>query len=312
MSLPDPLPDLSQQLSQWQHERRVRAVARCLVDAAPHWAGSREVVLVFERRAQTALVAGTLTLPFEALEGALAAAGEGPGALEPLNRLAAGYGLPSGWWLNVDVLYDPGRVLERLIRLNFTAAEWQRYSQNLGHSAQQQLHQRAVRSGDAPLQGLLLARRVALHGAYPALSAVATVRRWPHQGVRLTHHWRADFALIAPRALSLLERLYGFGGEHEARALLLALRGMGMLPVEREARLAVQAGYYDGAARLIRDETARHHAADLGRWLHLAPARRERLSILLGLERSSLGTSALEIASDLLSEVGQVDQRLHV
>jgi hypothetical protein len=85
--------------------------------------------------------------------------------------------------------------------------------------------------------------------------------------------------------------------------VLLATRGLNLLAQEKRARAAFGAGYYDGAVRYLRDETARTHRADLTGWAHLSGARRERLSTLLGLERSPLGPTALQVAEQLLEDV---------
>lgn len=297
-------PNLQQRLAYWQSERRIRAAAYWHSEAGQRWAGSPTLLLVFERRAAPRLEGDTLILPFEPLEQALAAAFGGVlAALQELARPLAVWGLGTGWLAELEPLYDPARVLERLSRLTVPAQEWEAErarSLTAGRSALAQASGEGMRGGAAALGGLLSARRIALDYAYPAL--MASLGRWPAAGVRAAHHWRTDLSLPAPRALSLLESLYGLGGENEAKAVLAALRGMGMLPQEREARLALQHGYADGVTRWLRDEVARHHAHDLNRWLYLAPARRERLSVLLGLERSPLGASALEVAGQLLEE----------
>lgn len=305
--MPSQQPDVSALLAAWQGQRRVRAAAYLTLDR-PAWAGSQRVLLVFERRAaavSTPIHAATsaLTLPFEALEEALEALRQGQAALETWLGLSARLGLPPAWLEGLEPLYDPAHALQRLGRVAAPREQWQHYQGQLVEQGRQQLAARRLRGEAAPLQGLLLARRVALEYAYPALAAAQA--GWPKAGVRLTHHWRTDFSLGAPRALSLLESLYGFGGEDEARRVLAALRGLGMLPQERLARLAVQRGYFDGATRFVRDEASGHHAADLGRWGQLSPSRRERLGVLLGLERSPLGAAALEVAAKLLDEAAQ-------
>ena len=78
---------------------------------------------------------------------------------------------------------------------------------------------------------------------------------------------------------------------------------LGLTEQERKARAAFQAGYYDGAVRLLRDETARLHRADLGAWNHLSAARREKLGRLLGISRAPLGPAALHLAAELLEAV---------
>ncbi|MCD0156518.1 hypothetical protein IHN57_04550, partial [Deinococcus sp. 6GRE01] len=45
------------------------------------------------------------------------------------------------------------------------------------------------------------------------------------------------------------------------------------------------------------------HRADLSGWLHLTPARREKLGTLLGVTRAPLGPAALNLAQELLEAV---------
>ena len=101
----------------------------------------------------------------------------------------------------------------------------------------------------------------------------------------------------------LLEQLYGFGGREEARAVLLATRGLKMLPQEKLARAAFEAGYYDGAVRYLRDEAYGLHRTDIARWSHLSGMRQSKLGTLLGMTRSPLGPAALKVIEELLVTV---------
>jgi hypothetical protein len=148
------------------------------------------------------------------------------------------------------------------------------------------------------LRCLVVAREVATALLYPAL--LTHLHLWPEFEIRLPHAWRAVAGLKFPRAIYRLDGLYGFGGEDEARRVLLATRGLGLVQQEKRARAAVQCGYYDGAVRLLRDETARLHRDDLAGWTYLSAVKRERLGALLGLERSPLGPSALLATERLL------------
>jgi hypothetical protein len=72
---------------------------------------------------------------------------------------------------------------------------------------------------------------------------------------------------------------------------------------ERRARAAYAAGYYDGTVRLLRDEAAAVHRADLERWPLLSPARQSKLAQLISLERSPIGPTALSTLQELLEDV---------
>nr|WP_043816574.1 hypothetical protein [Deinococcus maricopensis] len=150
------------------------------------------------------------------------------------------------------------------------------------------------------IQCLILARSVALEDLYPAL--LTHIHAWPEFEIRLPHAWRAASGLRFPKAVYHLDGLYGFGGEDEARKVLLATRGLGLVAQEKRARAAFQAGYYDGSVRYLRDEAARTHGGDVSNWGHLSAAKRDKLSTLLGLTRSPLGPTALHLAGQLLED----------
>lgn len=290
------LVDAEAPLTQWQRDRRARAAVLWVEDGALRWAGSRRLTLVFARRAEPQLRGDTFItfiLPFERLEAALELAKSGDTVTA---WRASGQGLSEGWLGEAEVLYDPARVLTRLQRPP-SAEEW---AARLLAAAENILAQPTARGGAAALQELLRARHLAAEYLYPALAARQGL--WPRRGVRAAHYWRAQLSLTAPRALEILERLYGFGGEAQAHELIAALQGLGMLEWEQQARLALREGYSDGVIRWLRDEVAEKHAGDLARWLQLSAARRERLSLLLGLERSPLGAAALDSARELLAE----------
>ncbi|WP_425147385.1 hypothetical protein [Deinococcus sp.] len=282
-------------------DRRVRALAAAgSYGTDSQWRGSVPTLLSFERgllSAQSETRAGVshLRYPYERLE----AWRDWETALEqaPLSTLAT-----------ARVLYDPtgnlGRIQKMLLGLN--EGRWALYRQERLAQAQERLDAARAALGRGQsvpehLLALVTAREVALGHLYPAL--LGWLHTWPEFELRLPHAWRAAAGLRFPKSVYGLERLYAFGGEDEARRCLLATRGLGMVEQERHARLAHQAGYYDGAVRLLRDEAARLHRPDLERWTALSAARQGKLATLIGLERSPLGPTALEIAQELLEDV---------
>ena len=297
-----PPPEPDKLLARLVVERKVRAAAWAGSHGTEHaWAGSLPTLVVFERgllspQAETRAGLTLERFPYERLEAwrDWDAAREGaPLALLATSRLA----------------YDPtghyGRIQKMLWAL--PPEKLAAYRSDLLEGARAELDaltRRGARPGAGNAGQLLCltgARQVGLDRLYPAL--LTHLHAWPEFEVRLPHAWRAAAGLRFPRSIYLLDRLYGFGGEEEARRALMATRGLGLLEQEKRARAAFQAGYYDGAVRLLRDEAARTHAADLAGWTHLSAAKRERLSALLGLERSPLGPSALEVAEQLLEAV---------
>ncbi|WP_246580374.1 hypothetical protein [Deinococcus aestuarii] len=282
-------------------DRKVRAVAQ----AGSHgtevaWVGSLPTLVTFERgllSPQTETRAGVTVerFPFEKLEGWRewdVAREEAPLALLATSR----------------VVYDPtghyGRIQRTLWTLN--PAQLAAHREDLLGRAAARLdtaRRQYTGPGHGPQEQLLAlaeARDVALSLLYPAL--LTHTHAWPEFEIRLPHAWRAAAGLRFPKAVYRLENLYGFGGEDEARRVLLATRGLGLLEQEKRARAAFQVGYYDGAVRYLRDETARTHRADLERWTYLSSARRDKLGILLGVTRSPLGPAALAIAGELLAD----------
>ncbi len=289
-------------LSRLISERKVRAAAWAGSYGTEHvWAGSLPTLVVFERgplSRQVETRAG-LTLerfPYEKLE-------------EWRDWDAARDAAPLALLATSRVAYDPTGYYGRIQKMLWSLPEERlaAYRSELLEGARERLEALAgqvarLGTGSAgQLLALVGAREVALGQLYPAL--LTYLHAWPEFEIRLPHAWRAAAGLRFPRSVYLLDRLYGFGGEDEARRVLLATRGLGLLEQEKRARAAFQAGYYDGAVRLLRDEAAHTHAADLAGWTHLSAAKRERLSTLLGLERSPLGPSALEAAGQLLEAV---------
>lgn len=280
-------------------ERKVRAAAWAGSWGTEHaWAGSLPTLVVFERGplSRHSETRAGLTLerfPYERLE-------------EWRDWDAAREGAPLALLATSRVAYDPTGYYGRIQKMLWSLPEVRlaAYRSELLEAARARLDALSGRPG-AGSAGQLLplvgAREVALEQLYPAL--LTHLHAWPEFEVRLPHAWRAAAGLRFPRSIYLLDRLYGFGGEDEARRALLATRGLGLLEEEKRARAAFQAGYYDGAVRLLRDEAARTHAADLAGWTFLSAAKRERLSTLLGLEHSPLGPSALEVAGQLLEAV---------
>ncbi|MFC4453244.1 hypothetical protein [Deinococcus sonorensis] len=282
-------------------DRKVRALAAAgSYGTELAWAGSVPTFVTFERgllSAQSELRAGLLALrfPYDQLERWRdweVAQTEAPLALIATSRL----------------IYDPTGHYGRLQKMlwNLSSERLAVYREDLLGQAGQQLDDAARtlgRGSGVPEQvsALVRAREVALGLLYPAL--LTHLPAWPELEVRLPYAWRATAGLRFPRSVYGLERLYAFGGEEEARRVLLATRGLGLVDQEKRARAAFQSGYYDGAVRLLRDEAARVHPDDLARWTSLSGARRERLSTLIGLTRSPLGPTALEIAREMLLDV---------
>ncbi|ALW90445.1 hypothetical protein [Deinococcus actinosclerus] len=283
-------------------DRKVRAVAQ----AGSHgtefqWAGSVPTFVTFERgvlssHADARAGVSVEHFPFEKLEAWRdwdVARAEAPLALLATSR----------------VLYDPTGHYGRIQRMLWNLSA----SQRAAHRAELLLHAqdaltaaRAAHTGaghgvQEQLLALADAREIALTLLYPAL--LTWLHLWPEFEIRLPHAWRASAGLRFPKAVYHLESLYAFGGEPEARRVLLATRGLGLVEQERRARAAFQVGYYDGAVRYLRDETARTHREDLQRWLNLTPARREKLGTLMGVTRSPLGPAALNIVQELLEAV---------
>ncbi|WP_309571101.1 hypothetical protein [Deinococcus sp.] len=283
-------------------DRKVRAVAR----AGSHgtefaWAGSQPVFVTFERdiispHSETRAGITVERFPYEKLDGWRewdAARIDAPLALLATSRVA----------------YDPtgnyGRIQRTLWNLSEPQLAAHREEQLTAASARLDEAQRAYTGPGHGVQQQLLAladaRDIALTLLYPAL--LTRLHLWPEFEIRLPHAWRTSAGLKFPKAVYRLEALYAFGGEVEARKVLLATRGLGLVEQERRARAAYQAGYYDGAVRYLRDETARTHRADLDAWTHLTSARRDKLGSLLGVSRAPLGPAALELAGGLLEAV---------
>ncbi|GGQ92551.1 hypothetical protein [Deinococcus ruber] len=282
-------------------DRKVRALAAVgSYGTDQQWRGSVPTLLSFERgllSEHSELRAGILHLrqPYEKLESWRD--WDTAQAEAPLATLAA-----------ARVLYDPTGNLGRIQKLMGGLSETRRalYREELLSKAQERLDAARTALGRGQgipeqLLALVTARDVALKQLYPAL--LSHLHVWPEFELRLPHAWRAVAGLRFPKSVYGLERLYAFGGEDEARRCLLATRGLGMVEQERHARQAHQAGYYDGAVRLLRDEAARLHRPDLERWTALSAARRDKLSTLIGIERSPLGPTALKIAQELLEDV---------
>ncbi|THF84827.1 hypothetical protein E7T09_19530 [Deinococcus sp. KSM4-11] len=283
-------------------DRKVRAVAQAGsygTDFA--WVGSQPTFVVFERdilspRSETRAGITVERYPYPKLEEWRdwdAARAEAPLATLATSRVA----------------YDPTGHYGRIQRMLWTLSGSQlaAHREELLSTAGSRLDaaRRAYTGPGHGVQEQLLAladaREIALTLLYPAL--LTRLHLWPEFEIRLPHAWRASAGLTFPKAVYRLEALYAFGGETEARRVLLATRGLGLLEQERRARTAFQAGYYDGAVRYLRDETARTHRADLHAWTHLTSARREKLGTLLGVSRAPLGPAALELAGELLDAV---------
>lgn len=283
-------------------DRKVRAVAQAGSYGTEFaWAGSQPTFVTFERdllspRSETRAGVTLERFPFQKLEAWRdwnIARHEAPLALLATSR----------------VVYDPTGGYGRIQRTLWNLSESQRAAHRaelLNLAAERLVAARETQTGPgsgAAQQLLALAdsRDIALTLLYPAL--LTHLHQWPEFEIRLPHAWRASAGLRYPKATHRLERLYAFGGEDEARRVLLATRGLGLVEQERRARAAFQAGYYDGAVRYLRDETARTHRHDLQNWLHLSSGRQEKLGTLMGATRAPLGPAALSVVQELLEAV---------
>lgn len=295
------LQDLEKVQDRLVADRKVRAVAQAgSYGTDDAWAGSQPTLVAFERgllSAQSETRAGVTVhrYPYEKLEAWRTwdvAREEAPVALLATSR----------------VVYDPtghyGRIQRTLWTLNEERLAGHR-EDLLGRAAERLDTARRTLTGPGhgvqeQLLALAEARTVAVELLYPAL--LTHIHGWPEFALRLPHAWRAAAGLRFPKATHHLDSLYGFGGEEEARRVLLATRGLGMVEQEKRARAAFQSGYYDGAVRLLRDEAARLHRADLERWSYLSSPRRDKLGTLLGVTRSPLGPAALTLAGEVLQD----------
>ena len=283
-------------------DRKVRAVAWSgSYGSELAWSGSIPTLLTFERGLVSPQVearsgATVHRYPYEQLEAWRDREEARPNAPLPLLATAR-------------VLYDPTGFFGRIQRTlwNLSEAQLAEYRSELLFEAAER-HRAALESytgaGHGPREQLLAlaeARDIAVQQLYPAL--LTHIERWPEYEIRLPHAWRASAGLRFPKAIYHLDQLYGFGGEAEAKRMLVATRGLGLVEQEKRARAAVQAGYYDGAVRYLRDETAQVARADLERWAYLSSVRRDKLGVLLGVTRSPLGPGALELVRELLEDV---------
>lgn len=283
-------------------DRRIRAVAAAgSFDTEDAWAGSVPTFVVFERGVevmQDDLRTGIriVRFPYEQLERWRE--WEVARAEAPLGLLATS-----------RALYDPTGYFARIQRQLWTLgeerrADWREETLRTVETELAAIKQNFRVAGAGAAEQILAlgeARRWATESLYPALLTHAGL--WPEFELRLPHAWRASAGLKFPKAVYLLEQLYGFGGRDEARAALLATRGLKMLSQEKLAQAAFQAGYYDGAVRYLRDETYALHRADIARWSHLSGMRQNKLSTLLGITRAPLGPAALKVAEELVDMV---------
>lgn len=283
-------------------ERKVRALAEAGSFGTPlAWAGSQPTLLVFERGLKarsSAAESGVrmLRVPYEWLE---TWPESGEWHAEPLFLGQLSRSRP---------VYDPAGGLARVRRAlsSPTQEQLSGYRDGLLNEASKRLSavQAILPLGSgvsAQVLALAEARSIALTCLYPAL--LSHLALWPTSGVRVPHFWRAQAGLRFPRGIDRFEQLYAFGGEREARRVLLATRGLNLVEPEKRARLALQAGYYDGAVRFLRDEAAQRWRAELENWTYLSGPRREKLSLLLGVGSSPLGPVAAEQIEQLIADV---------
>ena len=297
------MPDLIQTYLQTHSSRReVRAIALVHPLTTPlEGQFQKPRLLSFERRIDTSTEEETPDLcvvryPFEALERWR--------EWDALEREA-----PLHWVSRLEPLYDPADGLKRVARV-FSSLEpkiLKKHARNQLEGAKKQLEDwkrrmdRPDHRSSEQILALVRARTLLRTHLFPALLS--------RKGVWFESKWGypellRDLALLeAPRAVYALDHLYGFSGEDEAKRLIPATRGLGLSGAEREAKRALEGAYFDGAVMFLRDETAKRRAEDLSNWTHLSDSRRERLSLLLGLERSPLGLVALAAAESVLLEV---------
>ncbi len=281
-------------------DRKVRAVAQAGsygTDLA--WVGSQPIFITFQRDLLSyhQEVRGGVTIerfPYAKLE-------------EWRDWEKARAEAPLGLLANSRVSYDPTGAYSKIQRTlwNLNSSQLAAYRTDLLNQAEARIKQsRRINTGSNINQQVLTlveARGIAISLLYPAL--LTHLHSWPETELRLPYMWRAIAGLRYPKAIYALEELYGFGDEDEARRVLLATRGLGLLEQERRARLAFQAGYYDGVVRFLRDETGKCHDRDLQQWTALTAPRREKLSHLLGVTRSPLGPAALNSTEKLLEAI---------
>ncbi len=307
----EPLEQIAQRLST---ERRVRALAEAGSARTPNaWAGSVPTLLSFER----GLIRPGTEFPLRETEAGVVRLRFPYESLEvwqdwPLLQTSGSLGLLA----QCRPIYDPSgslgsvqRTLQSLTlpqRADFRAGLIEQAETRL--AAAQHLLGPAASSGSGPAAQLLVladVRRLAVECLYPAL--LSWRHLWaaggPDGGVRLPHVWRAQVGLAFPRAVNRLDQLYGFGGEREARRVLLATRGLNLVQAEKRARLAAQVGYFDGAVRFVRDAAAQLWRGDLERWAYLSSARQDKLVTLLGAQTSPLGPVAAELGRELIEDV---------
>ncbi|WP_293914170.1 hypothetical protein [Deinococcus sp.] len=299
-------------------ERKVRAVAEVGPADLPAWAGTQPSLLTFERGLDTAQT-GTVQIGAVQMGSVQTQMRSGVSILrQPYDSLER--------WLDWDTLrtepgalrrlalcravYDPtghlGRISRTLAALS--AGQLEEHRHQLLNQAEYRLGAAQALlgpGGSLAAQLLVLAdvRQLATELLYPAL--LTHLHLWPGQpgDLRLPHLWRAQLGLRCPKAVYRLDALQGFGGEAQARQVLLASRGLNLTEQEKRARLAVQHGYYDGAVLQLRSEAARIWRADIERWTYLTSARRDKLGTLLGASVSPLGPVAVELARELVEDV---------
>ncbi|MBB6099270.1 hypothetical protein HNR42_002708 [Deinobacterium chartae] len=293
-------------LASYQERRSVRGLAWSGSQGTDlSWRGAVRVLLSFERRLEAEtrealhFPEGEVLLrrfPYEHLE-------------EWRDWQLALREAPVALLADMRPLYDPTGNLARIRRMldALEGPDLADYRTDLLRRAHEDLSawrkrlSQPARHPAEQIRGLLRARELATGLLYPALLSLSG--SFLESDLRYPERLRAAALLRFPRAVYLLDPLYGFGGEAEARHILQATRGLGLGDAERRAREALEAGFFDGAVFFLRQESARGRDADLRDWNHLPHARRERLSLLWGLERCPLGPAALQLAETLLAEV---------
>lgn len=282
-----PALELETQLQRFQEQRTVRALGQLgSYGTAQAWFGSRPLIWVAERKREHAELqvqaeVSYLRWPMSALEQAI----KQPERLS-LTEVAT--------LAELRISYDPSQTVQRLqAQLPMLWTHVIKRSRAEMRIAWQQRYQHvAQKPAIRALQEVVWARDFAQRWCYPLI--LAQQQQSVHSVSRYPEYIQHLLSLSQPKAVHLLHTLYGFAGADQAKALLLASRGLGLGAAEKQAQLAFQHGYYHGVVYLLRTATAQHYAEHLVNWNHFGNYKREKLSALLGFEQCPLGEAMLE------------------
>lgn len=340
------LSELAKYADEYSAERKVRAVVQVGHFGTPWaWQGSQPRLMVFWRKLDRPRIERTKHVqlefwPVEELERWNSQNSQNSQNSESNQIDCSMHQLSPallGQLATGRALYDPAKLYGRMQRRlqHWSPEQWQSYRKYLlqqARSRQSELLESCENVGGRfssssassvfvapstfPILALVKSRQIAVNWLYPALlsfanvagvtSVAGQVHMWPTFEWRLPHVWRMQLGLSFPKIIAGFERLYAFDHEAEAKRVLQASRGMGLLATEQQARLAIQAGYYDGAVRYLRDRSAQTHLSDIENWACLGDRRREKLSTLLGVTRAPLGAAALEVLDVLLGGLAEL------